>query len=315
MRLCALFFAVPLLAMLFADEAGANVVCQVNNAGLDMGSAGSGTGAINYTCINYQTSPANFNLCVELGTPSSPGTIAQPAFPLPSSNKLDFNVYRDAAMAQIWSAGGPLAQSVSISAGVGASTSGNIPFYARIAPGQAPPPGNYHASFFNTLLGFFPGNSTSGNCRIQSQGNSGEQFTLPINASVPNDCQVTALGPADLGVVAASSSPVLGSTTIRVRCVTGTLYNIGLRPSNGSNVGSGELSGTGSNTDKVPYQLHSQSNTGPIWGNTASSSGAGNGVSGAGNGVDQSYPVFVTVPDSDYTPDTYRDTVRVTVHY
>ncbi len=130
-----------------------------------------------------------------------------------------------------------------------------------------------------------------------------------------NDCQVTAQGNANLGQAATTVSPVYGSTSISVRCSSGTPYNIGLQPSNGNANGAGELRGSVGNGDRPAYQLRRTSGSGPIWGNTASVSGAGNGVGGTGNGTDQSYPVYVSVPNTNYKPDAYRDTVTVTLNF
>ena len=70
------------------------------------------------------------------------------------------------------------------------------------------------------------------------------------------------------------------------------------------------------NTDSVPYQLRSAPGmTGTIWGNTATSSSVGNGVSGGGNGTAQSITVYATTPSANFTPDSYADTVTVTVNY
>lgn len=310
----AVMLAAPLCTMLMPQEAKANVVCLIDNAAIGFGASNAASGAINFTCTNYRPQAQNFTLCVARGFSSWPGTSSQPAFPLPWPNKLNFNVYRDAAFSQMWTDSQPLTQSVSIPGGIGTTVSGSFQVYAQVASGQSPPPGNLVAAFYNTRLGFQSGGPNS--CETWAAPYySGQQFTLPLSATVSNDCEVSALGNADLGTVAPGSSPVYGSTAISVRCPTGTPYNIGLMPSNASSVGAGEMAGTGSNADTVPYQLHSNSNSGPIWGNTASVSGVGNGVSGTGDGTDQTYPVYVTTPDSDYTPDNYRDTVRVTVHY
>lgn len=301
-------------AVLISQDAKANVVCLIDNAELDFGTSMTGTGTINFTCTNYRSEPQNFDVCIALGFASWPGTAQQPAFPLAWPNKLDFNVYRDAALSQVWTEGLPFVRPVSIAGGIGTPITASIQFYGRIAPGQSPPPGNLTAAFYNNIIGYPTGNS--GSCQTwQAPYFSGQQFTISVDATISNDCTVRALANADLGTVAPSASPVLGSTAISVNCPMGTPYNIGLLPSNGNNVGSGTMSGTGGNPDQVPYQLHSGSHSGPIWGNTASVSEVGNGQSGVGNGSDQNYPVYVTVPNSDFTPDNYSDTVRVTVHY
>ena len=68
------------------------------------------------------------------------------------------------------------------------------------------------------------------------------------------------------------------------------------------------MSGTGSNNDKVPYQLRSTSGlSGTKWNS--------NGVTRTGSGAEQLESVYVTVPSADFKPDTYTDTVTIHVNY
>ena len=75
------------------------------------------------------------------------------------------------------------------------------------------------------------------------------------------------------------------------------------------------MAGSAGNGSTVPYQLYQDSGYSIIWGNTATSTSTGNGVAGHGNGHAQGYPVYVQVPSANYPPDTYFDTVTVTVNY
>lgn len=311
-----LFFllAVPLLAMLLPDEAEANVVCLIDNAELDFGTSATGTGTINYTCTNYSYTPRSFTLCVDLGNPSWPGNPQQPA--LRSGNRFaEYHVYEDAALSQRWTAQRPLTKLVSMPAGMASSVSGSFQFYGAITAGQAAVPGNYSAFFYNTVLGT---TNNGGQCR--TGGNIGfsfsaQQFTLSIRAQIANECRIVATGNANLGSVSAAAGPVSGIGSISVNCPSGTPFNIGLEPSNGHPAGFGDMSGSPGNSDTVSYQLRTGSSTGQVWGATASATNVGNGVSGTGNGNTQDYSVYVTVPDTDVTPDSYSDTVRVTVHF
>lgn len=315
MRFFALFLVAPLLSIILPQEASANVACQINNASVILGSNSSGSGSIDFTCTNFSNGNRSFTLCASLGTPSSPGTIAQPVLDNSTSGaNLNFNVYRDAGFLTLWTPSQSLSRAVSIPGGSGNSVSGSLVFYAAIGPGQTPSPGSYDASFFNMILGF----QTSNGATCETTANpqlSGQLFTLIATATVLNNCYITAGSAANLGSVLASTAPVFGSTSININCPPGTSYFIGLKPSNNDSAGLGQLSGTGANADHPPYQLHSVSNSGPVWGNTASSSGVGNGVAGTGNGTDQNYAVFIEVPSSDFKPDSYNDTVTVTVHF
>ena len=121
-----------------------------------------------------------------------------------------------------------------------------------------------------------------------------------------------------MGAHPASNTNILGSrgNAIGVTCTKDAPYTIGLAPSNGNQAGSGVMSGTGSNNDKVPYQLRSAPGfNGKTWGNTATSTSTGNGVADIGNGLVQNKTVYVTVPSADFRPDNYSDTVTIKVNY
>jgi spore coat protein U-like protein len=142
--------------------------------------------------------------------------------------------------------------------------------------------------------------------------------TFQVSITIQKACTVTAGSASNiaLGTVPSTATNTLGNNTITVYCSKTTPYFIGLAPSNANSAGAGVLSGTGGNTDTVPYQLSSTAGpSGTIWGNTATTSSVGNGVSGTGTGINQTHTVYVTVPSANYTPDTYTDTVTINVNY
>lgn len=143
--------------------------------------------------------------------------------------------------------------------------------------------------------------------------NANFQITITIQKA----CSVTAGAGSNinLGTVASTAPNTSGTSNISVTCSKTTPYFIGLAPSNNNTTGAGVMSGTGTNTDKVPYQLNSVSNTGPVWGNTATATTVGNGVAGIGTGLPQPIPVYATAPSANFTPDTYTDTVTVNVNF
>ena len=147
--------------------------------------------------------------------------------------------------------------------------------------------------------------------------NSGIQapspFPFKVQATVVNECKITT-PPANinLGNVSANRRNIGGSNSIGVTCTNAAPYTIGLVPSNESSAGAGVMTGTTSNSDMIPYQLHSAD--GKAWGAPTTES-LGNGVAGNGNGTAQLHTVYVTVPSADVTPDTYSDRVTVTVYY
>ena len=114
---------------------------------------------------------------------------------------------------------------------------------------------------------------------------------------------VVALGSSEMDLASGSTAQAFGN------------QNVYTLASNASLTGAGLMKSTGSGTDKVPYQLRSVSASGLIWGNTATTTSAGNGVAGTGNGLQQSLTVYASVPSAEYTPGSYSDTVTVYVNY
>lgn len=305
------------LALLFAlmfwpSPAQANVSCSADGS-ISFGTSQTATGAINYSCTNFGGSTANLTLCSALGPASFPGSNAQPVMTSAGGSQLRFNLYTSAALSQPWTSTTLVSKPLTI--GAGATASGTLPFYGSIPSGQNPPPepGMFQTWFHNTVVGSL----VTGTCQSNAANFAGVQISLVVSATVINACTLTAGAGSKInfGVVAANATNRSGASQISVNCPPGTVYRIGLAPSNGSTAGAGTMSGTGGNTAKVPYQLRSGSAAGPVWGNTATSASTGNGVSGTGSGGSQSIPVYATVPSANFPADVYTDTVTVTVNY
>lgn len=147
--------------------------------------------------------------------------------------------------------------------------------------------------------------------------------TFQVLITIQKSCSVTAGSSSNinLGSVNASATNTTGNSTISVNCSKITPYFIGLAPSaanGGGTTGAGAMSSVANaalNTDKVPYQLNQISATGPVWGNTATTTTVGNGVAGIGTGLAQTYTVYATAASANFTPDSYADTVTVNVKY
>lgn len=290
--------------------AKAGIVCGATYNTVDFGAASTVTVTLDYNCTNFDSVSANFTICAMLGTPSWPGSASQPAMSSGSGATLNFNLYTNAAHTTVWTGSTFLTDPVSMTPG--GTASGTLTYYGLIASGQSPPAESFSSDFYNTVLGILSGGTCQPN--LGSPQFNGASTSLHVTAAPSNSCTVSA-GNVNLGTVFSTATNLSGSNTISVNCPSGTAYYIGLSPSNGSSVGSGILTGTGGNTDQPAYQLHSGSPTGPVWGNTATSSSVGNGVAATGTGSTQSFSAYVAVPSANYTPDTYADTVTVTVNY
>lgn len=139
-----------------------------------------------------------------------------------------------------------------------------------------------------------------------------------VQLVITSSCSVTQPALLNMGSVKSDETTANGSTTMAVTCSRTTPYFVGLTPSSangGGTTGNGFMSGTTGNTDKVPYQLNQDSAGTKPWGNTATSANAGNGVGGTGSGLAQNITVYAVAPNANFKPDTYTDTVTISVNY
>lgn len=177
-------------------------------------------------------------------------------------------------------------------------------------------PGSYTQVYQNgdtaVTINDVQGSTAPAGCDSAQTGN---YFPFTVSAAVVKRCLVNAATDIDLNTVSASATNISGNGNISITCSNTTPYNVGLLPSNGHTGGTGAMSGTGGNTDKVPYQLYQNAGYSTVWGNTATASSTGNGIAGTGTGAARSHTVYVRAPSADYTPGSYSDTVTVNVNY
>lgn len=277
------------------------------------------TAELSYTCENKFLLSRTATVCFSIGDPH--GAYYSNRWIDKGSEKLYFQMYQDPAYTQIWGtvySGAVTPPKVMLSIpGKSTTSPATLTVYSRIGGGQAVSGGSYATMYGNadTRITLSTGLNTS------CQGTDSGDFSFPVSATVIKSCNVLAGVASNIQIGSASGVSTdtvnsSGTNSISVTCSKGTQYYIGLSPSNGSPTGAGVMSGTGTNTDKVPYQLRSVSTSGPIWGNTATANSVGNGVGGPVNAVmPQSVPVFAVVPSANFMPDNYTDTVTVIVNY
>ncbi|MBK7282410.1 MAG: spore coat U domain-containing protein [Burkholderiales bacterium] len=282
------------------------------------------TATLTFNCTNSNNNSRAATLCFSIGEPG--GAQTNPRRLSSGANFLNFQLYRDSTYSTVWGStffgsNTPLQVNVTVPGKSSVSVPGSATMYGRVLAGQTSAvPGAYTRIYQSgdTALRI---NQNNNNTAPGSCGNTvGGAFPFDVSATVIKSCTVTAGAASDIQIGPASGVPVdavnsSGTNSIGVTCSGGTAYFIGLKPSNNNTAGLGAMSGTGANTDKVPYQLRSVSASGPIWGNTATATSVGNGVAGIGTGVAQSVPVFAVAPSANFTPDNYSDIVTVTVNY
>ena len=142
--------------------------------------------------------------------------------------------------------------------------------------------------------------------------------TFQVKMTIQKSCSVTAGSASDinLGTVLSTATNQTGNNTISVTCSKTTPYTIGLLPTaTGATAnGTGNMISTtapATNTDQVPYSLYSDSANSTSWGNTIST----NTVASTGTGVAKTHTVYAKNVNANFTPDSYADTVTVTVTY
>lgn len=311
-----------------------SVTCTATMATANFGTVDlvAGTGlststTLNYTCTNSSASARLARACFSIGDGSQGFTPATLIRQLGSGvpQKLQFQLYWP-DNSTVWGSSGfgsltPY-QTAVLTVPARKSISGSVTMQARILPGQtAPPPSSYSDDFNGVHTAIAHSESATNGTPAGCTGiTDAGTFGFLAQAVVAKSCTVTAGAASDIQIGAAggvefNAGSSSGSSNISVTCSNTTPYFIGLAPSNNNAAGAGLMSGTGANTDKVPYQLRSVSVAGPVWGNTATSTSVGNGLTGTGSGVANTIPVFAIAPSANFMPDNYSDTVTVNVNY
>lgn len=144
--------------------------------------------------------------------------------------------------------------------------------------------------------------------------------TFTVSITIVKECSVstapTNINFGTFGAVSLISSGASGTTSFSVMCSAGVAYTIGFSSGNDLTAGSPthQMIGTAGNTHVVQYQL-TDTTVGAT--NTTPLSASSSVISGTGTGVAQNKTVQATVVN--YTaavqPDTYTDTVTLTVTY
>lgn len=323
-----------------AQASGQDVTCQATVSDLNFGTVNPQNGAsipgsITAQCTNYTAQQQQLTLCYNIG--NGPAGLTGTNRQMPGSNggNLAFQLWRNATNSQI--AGSiysgtnntPISVQFLVNAaavsrrGVITPVVTSAPqktIYATILAGQV----NISAGSYTTIF--------SGTANVQLTGNIGyvtcnnsvddgvstlSSFT--VSAAVPPACTVNAAD-VQFGSQPATAINIRKTGVLTVTCVMGTAYNVGLSPSSvngGTANGTGNMvSTTSTSADKVPYVLYQNSSYSTPWGNTvgANTLSASNGLL-AGTGNAQTYKVYAEATSTDYTPDTYQDTVTVNVTY
>ena len=140
-----------------------------------------------------------------------------------------------------------------------------------------------------------------------------------VTITILKQCTVTAPATISLGSVGAVdliTTTTTASQTFTILCSVGTAYTAGFSSPNDAPAGGTThvMKGTGANTDVVDYQL-TDTTAGAT--NTAPLSASSSVISGVGTGLTQTKTLQAKVINytAPVTPDTYTDTVTLSVAY
>jgi len=135
--------------------------------------------------------------------------------------------------------------------------------------------------------------------------------TFQTRVTIAATCAIGGTTTLDFGSPGLLAVNVDQTSTIQVTCSNTTPFNIGLdKGANGASVTSRLMKGSGSAT--IQYSLYSDSSRTTNWGNTVGT----DTVSSTATGSSQSFTVYGRIPpQTTPAPDTYTDTITVTVTY
>ena len=264
----------------------------------------------------------NFSVCASISGPggTTPRTMSS------GTNSLNYNLYSDSAHTTVWgiyggSPGLPPTNptNVSVSAVLlgGSASSSPVQIYGYLQSSQnnTAAAGSYTASpSVNLSYNYATAPSTPPSCVSTVGSNNGNSFfSLPVTANVINDCIVTATSINFGGSVGVLTSALSATGTITAKCTNSDSYTIALNKgtTSGASLSDRQMSGSGSAV--VHYQLYTNPGHSTIWGDGTSPTSTSGGT---GTGSNQNYTVYGLVsPQTTPAPNTYSDTITVTVSY
>ncbi|WP_411884531.1 spore coat protein U domain-containing protein [Polaromonas sp. YR568] len=233
--------------------------------------------------------------------------------------EMQYDLYSDAARTQIIGPppngnGFPLYTFTAVVPGGYTQQQNTAPIYARVPAGQSLPAGNAFQAQIGggTIYWSWSNAGYPANCNSGAGGTGNATFYQGVTASVSNACRITLATDLDFGNTGALTVAREQTSTIMVRCPTGTTWRLGL--SNGSNAVGTVRRMRNAAGNYVTYELYRDSVRTQRWGNavgTDTSSGTGQGES---TPVAQS--VYGRVPAQPGTrTGAYSDTITVTLTY
>ncbi|HEY6814344.1 MAG TPA: spore coat protein U domain-containing protein [Croceibacterium sp.] len=305
--LLAVGVVIVLWCLLAAQPAQANVQCTPvpNPETLPFGSLRNASADLGYSCKNNDAASRTFFLCAGMGNPN-PGTPAQPQMQNGTGGLLNYSVYRDAGMTDVWTTTKPIVKQVTIAAGQ--TLTGNFPYFARIAT-ASPPTGSYTGFLFNTVLGIATSLSSTTcvlNLTTSFTFNS-QDVTVNVTASVVPTCTLGTIGAIDFGTRSTIPANVDATGAVQFSCPSGLAWT--LKIGGGQNAASGERRMRSGTNSYVQYRLYRET------GRTTLLAIDGT-FTGTGTGATQTTSIYGRLaPQSPPVVGTYQDFIVVTLSF
>jgi spore coat protein U-like protein len=253
------------------------------------------TQTITITCSGGNN---NNNVNIRMTAGNSGNLNAPPRFMKNGANKLNYQIYADAAHTKIFGDGsaGTTKPQVAINYQTGATpppVTVTLTAFA-VLPAQALPP---FGTYTDTVI----------SVNIEQQGSATTTFT--VTANVPPVCTVNA---ANLVFGNYSGNQLDGTTTVSSTCSSGAPYNIGLNPGVAAGATVTTRAMTGPAGALLSYSLFQNAARTTNWGNTVGT----DTVPTTGTGVAQTFTVYGRIPAlQSPVLGAYQDTITVTLFF
>jgi spore coat protein U-like protein len=290
--------AALLLALVPAVARAALGTCTISATDIVFGPfSGTEIDVTQTVTITCSGGSANNNVNVRFSAGNSGNLNTPPRFMKSGANKLNYQIYADAAHTKVFGDG---------SAGT------TKPVVAiNYQPGPSPPPVTATLTAFGVLpaQALPPFGTYTDTISANLEQQSAATTTFNVTANVPPSCTVAA---ANLNFGNYSHLQVDGTTTVSSTCTSGAPYNIGLNPGVSANATVTTRAMTGPAGSLLKYSLFQDASRTLNWGNTVGS----DTVSATGTGVTQTFTVFGRIPSAQFvTTGSYQDTITVTLFF
>jgi spore coat protein U-like protein len=318
-------FAASAVLLLLSSTAWGQLGCSVGMGSIQFGnvnqvggSDSTSTGSMSLSC--WGASTPFVRVCISLGAPVDSSWDPRYLVGQQSGDRLQYNIYKDAAYTQIWgsaysTSGSPRAVDLPVSYGSGNT---QVSYY-----GKVPIQDDARADTYNSTYRY------ASDAAVRAIGYTGSPpdcsssmpivsyFEFGVWATVQNDCSITASS-LDFGVTGAQLATTARDavSTLSVRCTSGTNYNVALDAGTGSGASVAQRRMTrDSGSETLLYGLYLDSARSQIWGDGSSGTST---LSGTGNGTQSTTAHSVygrLVPQAQPTTGTYRDTITATIMF